>query len=271
MQLILAVVVLQLCSSFSTAGLSASRRFSFDFTKASSNLVVSVNSTATVDDYTRRYLELNSSCSPNLAICCELRLLQGASSGVYLVRDREVVCNSDGWMVMQRSLLTSGSGAFLRGWTDYERGFGDAEGDFWLGLEMLHNLTNTWKTELQVNLFTNNGQMSFAHYDKFVVGNALSNYTLSVSGFEGTVPDRLSEHNGAQFSTYDRDNDRSDHLWCARLSAVGLVGWWYTPLCGPVYINVRINDGHSYAHWGSLFSRVEMKIRSRHFMCGGNQ
>ncbi|XP_071795892.1 uncharacterized protein [Asterias amurensis] len=45
-----------------------------------------------------------------------------------------------GWIVVQRRY--NGSVNFNRNWTEYKKGFGSTDGEFWLGNEILHNLTD---------------------------------------------------------------------------------------------------------------------------------
>jgi len=61
----------------------------------------------------------------------------------------DTVAGITGWTVIQRRL--DGSVDFYRNWTDYRRGFGDLEGEFWLGNEHIHQLTN--QGEYTVYLF----------------------------------------------------------------------------------------------------------------------
>ena len=76
-------------------------------------------------------------------------------------------------------------------------------------------------------------------YDHFSVGDANSNYTLSISGFS-QLNDRLQAdtfveiNNGMMFSTRDRDNDD----WDDGHAAVDLHsgGWWYSEW---TYINMN--------------------------------
>ena len=46
-----------------------------------------------------------------------------------------------GWIVVQRR--KDGSVDFNRPWNDYEKGFGDLNGEFWYGLKSMHCLTQT--------------------------------------------------------------------------------------------------------------------------------
>ncbi|XP_019861302.1 PREDICTED: angiopoietin-related protein 3-like [Amphimedon queenslandica] len=69
-------------------------------------------------------------------------------SGVYPVKPNggeafQVYCDMEtdggGWTVFQRR--KDGSVAFNRNWADYEKGFGNLTGEFWLGLSKIHRIT----------------------------------------------------------------------------------------------------------------------------------
>ena len=56
-----------------------------------------------------------------------------------------------GWIVFQRRIDASVD--FYRGWNDYKTGFGDPNGNFWLGLERLHRLASPGKgARLRIDL-----------------------------------------------------------------------------------------------------------------------
>ena len=56
-----------------------------------------------------------------------------------------------------------GSVDFFRAWDDYKRGFGNLNGEFWLGLDKIHRLTVSTGYKLRVDLEDNHGTVSYTH------------------------------------------------------------------------------------------------------------
>ena len=79
------------------------------------------------------------------------------TSGVYTIdpgcgRPFQVYCDMDGqWEVIQRRM--DGSVDFYRNWASYVDGFGDPDGEYWLGLKNIHcKILRTESTQLKVTL-----------------------------------------------------------------------------------------------------------------------
>ena len=75
---------------------------------------------------------------------------------------------------------------FYRDWNEYETGFGSADGNFWLGNEKLSAVTSQGQYELRIDFVSKSGQHHYAKYSSFSVGNAGTNYRLSVSGYDSS-------------------------------------------------------------------------------------
>ena len=77
-----------------------------------------------------------------------------------------------------------GSVDFYRNWTEYASGFGDVEGEFWLGNKNIHALTtregNTY--ELRVDL-DDGTETKFAVYDSFDIAGSDDNYRLQLGAY----------------------------------------------------------------------------------------
>jgi len=119
-----------------------------------------------------------------------------------------VNCSS---VLIQQNL--DGSNFFNRSWAEFKVGFGVSSGNYWLGNERLSQLTATGRYKLRFELQSrSNGSWYHAEYSTFRVMSEADNYTLQVAGYSGNAGSDAfgsSEHNGAMFSTYDRDNDWS--------------------------------------------------------------
>ena len=127
-----------------------------------------------------------------------------------------------GWTVIQRRM--DGSVGFYRNWNDYEQGFGDVYGEYWLGLSKIYRLANdAARQQLRVDLGDFSGNTAYAKYVNFYIGGYSTSYTLYVTGYDGTAGDSMAYHNCLKFSTYDNDNDL-DMDNCAE-DWKG--GWWY--------------------------------------------
>lgn len=176
--------------------------------------------------------------------CHELFLRGEATSGVYVIQPRdaepfEVFCemNTDGgWTVIQRR--QDGSADFDRLWEDYERGFGDLNGEFWLGLQKIHSVARAGGYVLRVKLADWKGEMASIRLP-FSLGGRDSRYSLWVPTGEDLSPPQASldadTSAGLPFSTRDRDNDGKGDVNCAKqLSG----GWWFSN-CGRSNLNGR--------------------------------
>jgi len=118
-----------------------------------------------------------------------------------------------------------GSNAFNRSWAEYKVGFNDTRGNYWLGNDLLSQLTLNSHLKLRFDLqLRTNFSWYWAEYSSFAVLGERYYYRLIVSGYSGNIGDALSSfHNTMMFSTYDVDNDwRSDN--CAAYHGGG---FWY--------------------------------------------
>ena len=87
-----------------------------------------------------------------------------------------------GWTVFQKRL--DGSVNFYRGWNDYKKGFGNLNGEFWLGLDKIHRLTKT-KSKLRVDLEDFNRNTVYAEYSYFAITDERNKYKLSLGTYSG--------------------------------------------------------------------------------------
>ncbi|KAF6035256.1 ANGPT4 [Bugula neritina] len=89
------------------------------------------------------------------------------------------LCFKEEWMVQ---LISTETGY------NYKLGFGDLNGEFWLGNDKLVALLQANpKNELRFDLESTTNEQAYAKYSNFNVGDESTGYTLSVSGYNGTA------------------------------------------------------------------------------------
>ncbi|EDX03945.1 techylectin-5B [Drosophila simulans] len=180
-----------------------------------------------------------------------------SAHGIYTVQvlglePFQVSCDTEiagtGWTVMARR--TSNKLNFFRSWAEYKNGFGQLDGDFFIGLDKLHAITKSQPHELYIHLEDFEGQTRYAHYDEFFVESENKFYAMTkLGGFTGDAGDSMMHNRNQNFSTFDRDND-GWHKNCAE-EYVG--AWWhvnctYSNLFG-IYVK---GDEGQYFQWKGI-------------------
>eukprot|EP00118_Oscarella_pearsei_P014610 m.126005 g.126005 ORF g.126005 m.126005 type:complete len:300 (+) comp37888_c1_seq8:31-930(+) len=160
---------------------------------------------------------------------CKDALDKGVTkSGVYTINPRDgkgsfrvycdMVTDGGGWTVFQRR--RDGSMDFFRGWNDYQNGFGDLSGEFWLGLNKIHRLAKVPRL-LRVDMTAFDGKAAHASYKTFRIGDKAQQYVIDVGGYTGTAGDSLAFQNKHSFSTKDHGTKHN----CTNLYKGA---WWYS-------------------------------------------
>lgn len=78
------------------------------------------------------------------------------------------------WTVIQRR--HDGSVDFNRSWEEYAKGFGDPDGELWIGNEMLHHMTKDNCTKLRIIIQDIENKTLYADYDSFYIASRAEGY-----------------------------------------------------------------------------------------------
>merc|ERR1712183_156520 len=189
-------------------------------------------------------------CSSRPRECYDIKHADGdAQSGIYriypefnrpqgfLVRCDQVT-DGGGWTIIQNR--ENGEQDFYLGWDDYVQGFGALHQEFWMGLQLLHELTRFNKFDLRFDLGDFDDNKAYATYKKFSVGDS-DGYVLNFNktSYVGNAGDSLAGHHNMRFSTKDKEQDIYPAEHCAQLYTGGF--WYYR--CHQVNINGQYLKG----------------------------
>ncbi|XP_016058918.1 PREDICTED: angiopoietin-related protein 4 [Miniopterus natalensis] len=138
-----------------------------------------------------------------------------------------------GWTIIQRR--QDGSVDFNQPWEAYKTGFGDPQGEFWLGLEKMHLILGDRGSHLAVQLQDWEGNAKSLQFP-IRLGGEDTAYSLQLTapmaselGPTTVTPSGLS----LPFSTWDQDHDLSRDKNCAK----SLSGGWWFGTCGHSNLN----------------------------------
>lgn len=188
-------------------------------------------------------------------------------SGLYLIapsgqhRPIMAYCNYGGWTTIQRRY--DGSVDFNRSWESYAKGFGNTSGEFWIGNDVIHDITSNNCTQLKISMQDIYDNIWEAVYQYFYVSSREDGYRLNVSGYSGNASDALDYQNKMQFSAIDIDRDISNTHCAANYEG----GWWFSH-CQHANLNGRYNLGLTWFdgsrnEWIAVKSS-QMMVNTRH-------
>uniref|UniRef100_A0A671E022 Angiopoietin-related protein 3 n=1 Tax=Rhinolophus ferrumequinum TaxID=59479 RepID=A0A671E022_RHIFE len=163
------------------------------------------------------------------------------TSGIYSIKPSNsqvfnVYCDvksGSSWTLIQHR--TDGSQNFNETWENYKYGFGNLDGEFWLGLKKIYSIVKQSDYILRIELEDWENTKHYVEYS-FHLGNYETNYTLHLTEITGNVPSALPEHKDLMFSTWD--HKAKGHFKCPE-SVSG--GWWWHDVCGENNLNGKYN------------------------------
>ncbi|XP_043941159.1 angiopoietin-related protein 1 [Protopterus annectens] len=195
-----------------------------------------------------RGLPVTSSTEGTFRDCYHVKESGYSNSGIYLIKPEgvqglmQVWCEHSldigGWTVIQRRV--DGSINFFRNWENYKKGFGNIDGEHWLGLENIYLLTKQGNYKLLIELEDWTDKKVYAEYSSFRLEPESDFYRIRLGTYQGNAGDSMIWHNGKQFTTLDRDRD----LYSGNCAHFHKGGWWYNA-CSHANLNgVWYRGGH---------------------------
>ncbi|KAH8298508.1 hypothetical protein KR044_008955 [Drosophila immigrans] len=126
----------------------------------------------------------------------------------YSVHPFIVSCDEDshggGWTIVLRR--EDGSVDFYRFWQQYKNGFGNVNGEFFIGLQKLYAMTKELDQELLIVMEDFKGQKRYAKYNRFAIDSESNQYAMKVLGeYSGDAGDSLRGHVNQKFTSQDRE------------------------------------------------------------------
>lgn len=180
--------------------------------------------------------------------CQQAKEAGHSASGIYMIKPEnshgpvQLWCENSldpgGWTVIQKR--TDGSVNFFRNWENYKKGFGNIDGEYWLGLDNIYKLSNQDNYKLMIELEDWSEKKVYAEYSSFRLEPESDYYRLRLGTYQGNAGDSMMWHNGKQFTTLDRDKD----MYTGNCAHFHKGGWWYNACAHSNLNGVWYRGGH---------------------------
>lgn len=216
--------------------------------------------------------------------CADLRRGGATCDGIYVIFPQNVravraLCDmtteGGGWTVlMQRGDFSDKMFSFHKNWASYKNGFGDVEGEFWIGNDVIHLLSDEDENILRVNLEAFDGDALNLTYSSFTVADESNNYKLRLGVTVGTpspASNSLRYHSNHPFSTFDKKNDNFEQNCAATYKG----GWWFNGCYFGFLTGEYFRPGEKRENWQGILwydwkgnaslKGAQMKIRPKNF------
>ena len=220
-------------------------------------------------------------------------MFPSAKSGLYAIRDPceklfttsrlTVYCDMEtdggGWIVIQRRNASMGWVNFTRRMIEYESGFGDLDGEFWIGLKNIHELTNRQNVALKIRVWNDTENSVTWNYPFFQISDQSGIYAISTSVSRGSGDGSFSAfgNEGVYNSRYNyRLYFRAYNSDFGNCALSRQTGWWfYNNDCNYANLNGRHQQSgipgtdqvkerlvwRTSSSGYSIYTHSEMKIR----------
>lgn len=177
-----------------------------------------------------------SSSSKRAVDCAEHLMAGGTTSGVYEIYPFTctwcgspvlVWCDMEtdggGWTVLLNRQKQLQQLDFNRTWEEYKTGFGNPHGEYYLGNDVLHLMTNSRVYMIRMDFELSSGRQEYSYYEKFSVDTEYNSYQTTTGGSSRSWNSCFSYLGSRSFTTFDRDHDSYN----GNCAAVQGGGWWY--------------------------------------------
>ena len=132
-------------------------------------------------------------CEESISDCSDLYNLGIRKSGAFLIKPQGAASyflqcdmSDHAWTVILNRV--DGSQDFNLDWIAYREGFGNIEGEHWLGNEKLHQITSKKNCSMKMEVaYCDTEEKGYALYETFMVGAENSNYMMFVNGYSRTT------------------------------------------------------------------------------------
>ncbi|KFB52855.1 AGAP007031-PA-like protein [Anopheles sinensis] len=186
---------------------------------------------------------------------------QPGDGGLYLIAPAEqhhplmTQCFGE-WTTVQRR--QDGTVDFNRSWEEYAQGFGTPAGEFWIGNQALHHLTQDNCSRLRIVMQDIYDNTWHADYATFRIDSRDAGFRLELAGYSGNASDAFEYQNRMQFSAIDVDRDISNTHCAGNYEG----GWWFSH-CQHANLNGRYNLGLT---WFDAARNEWIAVKSSHMM-----